>query len=826
MKNIFKHKDLLLSIAITMFVTTLTIGYAIFFKDLGIQGVVSLNKTGKVKITGVQLDTSASGNTLQNYGTMTVNEDGNVDLDYNFRVNKEEQTYKATYLIYVENSSPLDFTFTGIAMNPEVHVTSGNESNSGANVSFTVATSNKNHNINVGETIYAYETRCMAIVLTINVGSRGNANINVGGGGSATGTVDNTGDLTGTLVTNSVDLRGKDVIDCFDVEVINTYKYARNFELSSSNTNFSLVDSSDNSLTSFNIGAPSDTDPTANDKTYNVCIKQNEGAVFLTNSASTSIVLSSSGIEPSSVGNLNVTVDITEEDDEEIPHIGNVTMTPGTYDIANSVLPVHISFDRLDTGGSNILNYYIKLYDSDTGDLVGSYETGSSITNYTINMDSTFLNNNLDNMVTNNHSYYVKVYGEDEARNIGSSYCSLNDNNEYCVASNSTSLKWKFNVNTSGMNYMRITSGTTAYLNNTYTATISASSGYTLPSSINVTMTGVDNVDYTYSSANQTDHLVINTPVTGDISVSGSAQANSDWCLVEGTKIRLANGTTKNIEDVRYDDLILAYSYDLGRIVYEYPIWIEREGYAPGYQRTYFSNGEYIDTVGSHGIYSVDANKYVSVLDRDNFHIGTKVVSINDNNEREVVEVTNIETKNEEVKYYHVSSTRYHNVIANDLLTTDAILIVSNMFPFDENIMWTKERDEFLAKNDLFVYEDWDWLFPNHIFKGFRMAEGKILYYQGILDISQFSRILGGNIHPVPTSENGKNIWKITTSDEFENNLPSNWYEERTYYTLPEPIEKEGKEFVGWYNTADNKFYMPGDSIVIDYGMYFEAIWK
>lgn len=70
------------------------------------------------------------------------------------------------------------------------------------------------------------------------------------------------------------------------------------------------------------------------------------------------------------------------------------------------------------------------------------------------------------------------------------------------------------------------------------------------------------------------------------------------------------------------------------------------------------------------------------------------------------MKVTKIEQINHHVKYYHVTSNRYHNILSNDILTTDAFLVVSNMFSFDENIMWTSEREEFLSTNDLFYYED------------------------------------------------------------------------------------------------------------------------
>ena len=43
---------------------------------------------------------------------------------------------------------------------------------------------------------------------------------------------------------------------------------------------------------------------------------------------------------------------------------------------------------------------------------------------------------------------------------------------------------------------------------------------------------------------------------------------------------------------------------------------------------------------------------------------------INEENGIEYVRISNIEVVNEEVRYYHVISTRYFNLIANNILTS------------------------------------------------------------------------------------------------------------------------------------------------------------
>ena len=222
----------------------------------------------------------------------------------------------------------------------------------------------------------------------------------------------------------------------------------------------------------------------------------------------------------------------------------------------------------------------------------------------------------------------------------------------------------------------------------------------------------------------------------------------------------------------------------------------------------------------------MDLLKYVSVQDKDNFKIGTKVAKIKEDGTIEVVKVTNIEIIKEETSYYNVSSTRFHNIIAEDLLTTDGSIISSNVFSFNEDITWSKERDDYLKTNDLFIYEEFKVIFPQfpfpeHIFRGYRMEEMKHLYNQGLLDINMYYENLKNLGSKTMTDENDNNLWMITTSDDKIINKKDYLQLEGSYYKLPYP--KNYNNFKGWYNTADGKLYKPNDSIKVVYGMHFIA---
>lgn len=825
--------NVLLTIIVIILCLSITVGYAVFNQDLGIIGSLSVKAIGKVEVTKVELDSGAGDGGADDgmlpSDTLYLDEKtGELKLKFNGSYSNTETTQQGTFLIYVENNSLFDYTYTGFSINHNVSISTGNSEDGLVEVTTTHDTSNSNNTLINGSKILPGEGGIIAVRVRIHAGSDQKVNITITGDANVSSSLENNGEIKASLDKESIDLSNGNNDKCFGINVINTYNYARSFQLSASG-NFYLVDKNGNTLTDFHIGAPSENDSTSNISNYTVCLRVQEGSIFSTNTTSTTISLSTNEILPIVVGDISVTVDINNVEDNNKVEIANVNLSLGAYDTTTNSLPVYISWDRTDTGGSELKGYYFQWYDAtDNNKLLGTYFAGNTLTSYTTNLSAADLEYYYEDMVTNNHQYYVKVYGED-AQNSGLEDCSSSEKNNYCVASPTISFKWKFNVDTSGLEYMSSSGETVAYLGNTYSTTLVPDDKYSLPSEIAITMNGNPltlNTDYTYDSSSNGGAVNITKVVNGDITISGKADKDGIACLVEGTKIKLANGKYKNIEDIRYDDLIMTYSYDLGKVVFEYPIWIETENESDSYQKITFSDGTILKTVGEHGIYSVDERKYVSVMDRDRFHVGTKVIKFDENNNKQVVKVTKIEQVNELVKYYHVTANRYHNVLSNDILTTDAFLVVSNMFSFDENIMWTNEREEFLSTNDLFYYEDWAHMFARHLFAGYRMPETKYLYNQGLLDIEYGSWILDRLALNPPKSVNNKNLWMVTTSDDLRMGKKGIQLEEESIYILPKPIVKPGVKFMGWYNTADNKYYQPGDNVSVDYGLYFEAVWK
>lgn len=359
---------------------------------------------------------------------------------------------------------------------------------------------------------------------------------------------------------------------------------------------------------------------------------------------------------------------------------------------------------------------------------------------------------------------------------------------------------------------------------------------------------GISDVEYQASSSirsssgypkKESNKIVLKYTNTGNVTIHGAKggyviepatikitnSPDEDSCLVEKTKIKTIDGY-KNIEDIRYDDLLATWSYDLGKIVYEYPIWIEKEDVSDYYQKTTFSDGTVLKTVGFHGVYSYDLNKFVSVDDKDNFKVGTNVAMVDNGNLKKVT-VTDIEIIEERVKFYHVESTRYYNIIANNIITTDGHVELTNLYDFNSNITWNGNEEILKDKNNLYSYNDLN-MVPYYLYKGLRMKEAKHLVNNNVITKEELINILNSTMLNEdetlkPITKNGSRYWMVTleTDNISVKNKGKYLKKEGSIYVLPKDDDVKY-----WYNSSDNKYYKPGSKVTVNHGMHFTKIEK
>lgn len=175
------------------------------------------------------------------------------------------------------------------------------------------------------------------------------------------------------------------------------------------------------------------------------------------------------------------------------------------------------------------------------------------------------------------------------------------------------------------------------------------------------------------------------TVVTGGISVdsvtstsptftiTGAGTITVDpWCIIEGTKITLADGTTKAVEDITYDDELLVWNFYAGRFDKAKPTWIKIAEIAPRYNLVKFSNGTEVGFVGAggekgyHRIFNKEAGAFTYTGNLKETPNGTTTFA----QDETFPTVISQEVIEKEVKFYNIITDKHYNIFANGILTS------------------------------------------------------------------------------------------------------------------------------------------------------------
>lgn len=757
--------DILIFSLVAIIIIGMGFGYAQIEELLSFQTVTSFKEPGILEL--VRLDVIESSNVLENSSPVFTTEGISFDLHFF----GSEEKFEIIYEFEVVNNSPYNYEFYAGSFNPTINSTSGT-----ATVNYELI------DIEDGYNISPNEIKIFRIKISLEP-TDPNASYDVSGDMETQYEASKTGSILATLTDNNLtgNLKTSQRVP-FHMSLISTYEQDKNFNITlNGNTNFKIVDENGNALGSQTIHAGE-----TEDYTFYIALGNNPVLPNNTETVGVYALISDQTLLYTDSVTLTVTPNSTP--DTNPPQVGAITVT-------KNATPYSATLTWSGTDETTISNYTILVYT-----VSGGTETLSQkITTKNNNTSYTF--SHLDE-----GDYVFKVYGKDSSGNTATDaqIASATTSTNVCRKSASTTLQWYYPVTVTITNGSNNASSTAQYAQN-LTFRITANNNYNLPTSITVNMNGTSlttrNTNasyYTFSNGNVTIYNV-----TGPITVTGTC--NRQTCLVEGTKISLASGNYKNIEEITYHDLLKVWNYETGSITYEYPIWIEQTKKTNNYLQITFSDNSELKTVNDHGIFNLDANQFISVRDAKT---GDHIAKIS-NDKIEEVYITNIEEKNEEVNYYHVVSTRYYNIIANNILTTDGTVILSNLYGFKDNITFNEKiTTELYSKEELEL--------PEYLYNGLRAGEGKYLNNYG-LDLNTFKNYLKGNqlnknmiLSPIK-DRNGNNLWKVSLSTGEEKII-----KEGTYYKLP----NNGL----WLSTMDNKTYPGGSFVKIITGNHFTKL--
>lgn len=140
-------------------------------------------------------------------------------------------------------------------------------------------------------------------------------------------------------------------------------------------------------------------------------------------------------------------------------------------------------------------------------------------------------------------------------------------------------------------------------------------------------------------------------------------------CIVSGTDITLADGSTKKIEDITFDDNLLVWNFYEGKFDSAKPLWISKERVASSYNLCRFDNGSEVGFVGGpskgfHRIYNDTAKSFTYTGTKTN--VGDKTFT----DKGTFTALVSQEIVEQEVSYYNIGTEKYINLFANGILTS------------------------------------------------------------------------------------------------------------------------------------------------------------
>ena len=188
----------------------------------------------------------------------------------------------------------------------------------------------------------------------------------------------------------------------------------------------------------------------------------------------------------------------------------------------------------------------------------------------------------------------------------------------------------------------------------------------------------------------------------------GGGGGGGGRCLAAGTKIVLADGSSKFIEDVDYNDELLVWNFDEGKYDFAKPIWIKVEEEINQYNLLTFSDGTQLKTINQHRIFNKEAGKFTYPM-TDETPIGTTTL-MSDGRE---VQLVSKEVVHENVKFYNLITSNHFNCFANGVCTSNRF---NNLYPIKDY--------KFVKDNRVLVsYDKYSNIISKEWYEDLRLAE-------------------------------------------------------------------------------------------------------
>ena len=183
-------------------------------------------------------------------------------------------------------------------------------------------------------------------------------------------------------------------------------------------------------------------------------------------------------------------------------------------------------------------------------------------------------------------------------------------------------------------------------------------------------------------------------------------------CFAEGTLIVMADGSRKKVEDIKKNELVLAFNHETGDIE-KTPVFgnFEYKEKNKGLFTLNFSNGSSVRVVGGHCFFEKEANKYVEVtITNYKDYIGHKFYNAELG---DWVELSGVETSNEKARTFIFVTKNNLNCLADGMLSNEdgIYTALANVFKFNSDLTINQEdKAASLKEYGLWCIEDQDYI--------------------------------------------------------------------------------------------------------------------
>ena len=199
---------------------------------------------------------------------------------------------------------------------------------------------------------------------------------------------------------------------------------------------------------------------------------------------------------------------------------------------------------------------------------------------------------------------------------------------------------------------------------------------------------------YNYAFDNWCHYIVLegDSEATSTDGFTESSDRNLQYrmCFTENTLISTKNGD-KFVQDITYDDDILVWNFDEGKLDYSKPIFIKQEQTSDSYWHVTDENGKTVNLVGSNGKSHRLYNKRTHLFEYPQDILECKCEEIH-----------------ESVKYYNIVTAYHFNCFANGILTSkrysNMLYPITDEMKYDKTVKHTntckREQFDFLTDDE------------------------------------------------------------------------------------------------------------------------------